>query len=133
VAILPTAAARARAWGDAFLNLAFPFPESEEAAPKRIEPPFCSRCGYPYEHVPDSPFVCATCAENDWHFAWARAGYLTEGQVRESIVGFKYEEQFYRLAPLLDWLGEAFDRHASAESWDALIPVPLYHRRPGPA
>ncbi len=129
MAILPTAAARIREWGDVFLNLAFPFPASEEAEPKPVEPPFCSRCGYPYEHVPNAPFVCTNCAETDWSFAWARAGYLTVGQVHEAVVGFKYEEQFFRLAQLSGWLTEAFDRYAAGEKWDALVPVPLFHRR----
>jgi predicted amidophosphoribosyltransferase len=129
VAILSTAAAFARDWGGAFLNLAFPYPESDEAEPKPVEPPFCQTCGYPYAHVPDAPFVCSTCADSDWSFAWARAGYLTEGQVHEAVVGFKYGEQFFRRAQLAGWLTEAFDRYAAGEEWDALVPVPLYHRR----
>jgi competence protein ComFC len=129
VAILSKAAGYARDWRDAVLNLAFPFPESDEAEPKAIVPPFCGQCGYPYEHVPDAPFVCSTYAATDWFFAWARAGYLTEGQVLESVVGFKYKEEFFRLNQLAGWLTEAFDRHAAAEEWDALVPVPLYHRR----
>jgi ComF family protein len=129
VAILSQAAAFARDWGTTLLDLAFPYPESAEAEPRRIVPPFCLRCGYPYENLPESPLVCAHCADEDWHFAWARSGYLTQGQVSESIVGFKYEEQFFRLTQMLDWLTEAFDDHAASESWDALVPVPLYHRR----
>jgi ComF family protein len=129
VAILSTAAARVREWGDAVLSLAFPFPASDEAEPKPVLPPCCSRCGYPYEHVPDAPFVCSSCADTEWSFAWARAGYLTEGQVHEAVVGFKYEEQFFRLRQLSGWLTEAFDRYAAEEKWDALVPVPLYHRR----
>ena len=96
----------------------------------RVEPPFCERCGFPYEHVPNAaPFICSNCAERHWHFAWARAGYLTEGQVHEAVVGFKYHEEFFRLAQLVGWLVEAYDLHAAGESWDALVPVPLYHRR----
>jgi competence protein ComFC len=129
VAFLSSAAARARDWGECALNLAFPFPESDKTPPKPIVPPFCGQCGYPYEHVPDTPFVCSNCADRRWHFAWARAGYLTEGQVHEAVVGFKYNEQFFRLAQLAGWLVETFDRHAAGEKWDALVPVPLYHRR----
>ncbi len=129
MAILSTAAARAREWGNTALNLAFPWPESAAAAPKPVEAPFCAQCGYPYEHVPDAPFVCWTCADRRWHFAWARAAYWTEGQVHEAITGFKYRDEYFRLSQLTGWLVEAFDRHAAGEKWDGLVPVPLYHRR----
>jgi competence protein ComFC len=54
---------------------------------------------------------------------------LTEGQVRESITGFKYRDEYFRLSQLTGWLTEGFDRHAVGEKWDGLVPVPLYHRR----
>jgi ComF family protein len=127
VAIL--SAAGARDWVECALNLAFPPPASIEAPPKPVVPPFCERCGYPYTHVPDLPFTCSTCEDRTWHFAWARAGYMTEGQVHEAITGFKYHDEFFRLRQLTTWLTEAFDRHAAGERWDALVPVPLYHRR----
>jgi ComF family protein len=63
-----------------------------------------------------------------WHFEWARSGYRTAGQVREAVIGFKYEDQFYRERQLVAWLTETFDRHAGP-GWDALVPVPLYHLR----
>jgi ComF family protein len=123
-------AARVRAWGECALNLAFPWPESDEAEPKPVVAPFCERCGHPYAHVPDAtPFECSNCAEHRWHFAWARAGYLIGGQVHEAVVGFKYHDEFFRRAQLTGWLTGAFDRHAAGEKWDALVPVPLYHRR----
>ena len=96
-----------------------------------IKPPFSRQCGYPYAHVPDAatPFTCPNCVGRQWSFAWARAGYLTQGQVHEAVVGFKYEEQYFRRAQLTNWLVETFDQHACGEHWDGLVPVPLYHRR----
>jgi ComF family protein len=64
-----------------------------------------------------------------WYFEWARAGYRTEGEVLDAIVGFKYREEYFQHRRLVDWLAEAFDRYAIKETWDALVPVPLYHRR----
>ncbi len=49
--------------------------------------------------------------------------------MREAIVGFKYNDQYYQHGRLVAWLTEAFDRHAESDPWDALVPVPLYHRR----
>jgi ComF family protein len=74
-------------------------------------------------------FQCANCADRTWYFQWARAGYRTEGQVLDAIVGFKYRDQYYHHRSLVEWLTEAYDRHASDEEWHALVPVPLYHRR----
>ncbi len=74
-------------------------------------------------------FVCAHCAERRWHFDWARAAYWTEGDVLDAVIGFKYHDQYYQHSRLVGWLTEAFDRHASNEAWDALVPVPLYHLR----
>jgi competence protein ComFC len=49
--------------------------------------------------------------------------------VLEAIIGFKYHEQYYQRDRLIGWLAEAYDRHAGAGPWHALVPVPLYHRR----
>ncbi len=97
----------------------------------RIDPPLCHQCGYPYPALEgqEATFICNDCAKKKWHFEWARSGYRTEGQVREAIIGFKYSEQFYRRAQLVEWLTETFERHAATSPWHAMVPVPLYHRR----
>ena len=102
-----------------------------EAEPVAIRPPFCRQCGFPYPAlgVMESPFTCSDCAQRKWHFDWARSAYRTDGQVREAVVGFKYRDQYYQRMRLIQWLAGAFDEHAAGESWDALVPVPLYHRR----
>jgi ComF family protein len=113
------------------LNIAFPWPESAEREPVVIEPPFCRQCGYPFPALPaEAPeFTCTNCADRHWYFEWARAAFRTDGQVHEAITGFKYHDEFYRLGRLVEWLTIAFDRHAAGQRWDALVPVPLYHRR----
>ncbi|MCE0483686.1 MAG: ComF family protein [Methylacidiphilales bacterium] len=131
MALLSSSFRFARDWGECALNLAFPWPESAAAAPVRIKPPFCRQCGEPFPALPadDPSFICHHCAERKWHFQWARAGYRTEGQVLEAITGFKYRDEYYRYRQLSAWLVETFDRYAGHDSWDALVPVPLYHRR----
>jgi ComF family protein len=96
-----------------------------------ITPPWCRQCGFPFPALESyaDDFVCEKCAARTWYFLWARAGYRMTGQVHEAIVGFKYEERFYQRRRLVEWLTETFDRHAGDERWDALVPVPLYHRR----
>jgi ComF family protein len=135
LALLPASLRRARDfardWGECALNLAFPWPESTAAEPVRVEPPFCRQCGEPFPGLDllDSTFICEPCAASRWHFQWARAAYRTRGQVLEAVLGFKYYDQHYQYARLVDWLTEAYDRHASGERWDALVPVPLYTLR----
>jgi len=121
----------AQDWGNCVLDVAFPWPESQEEAPVRIEAPLCRQCGLPFPALEDltGDFVCGHCQQKEWSFLWARAGYLTAGQVHEAVVGFKYEEEFYRRAQLVNWLVETYDRFAAAEQWDGLVPVPLHHRR----
>ncbi len=111
--------------------MAFPWQDSAEPEPVRIDPPFCRQCGYPYPGLDqlDSTFQCENCAKHRWHFLWARAAYRNTGQVREAVLGFKYHDSYYQHDRLVGWLAEAYDRHARAEPWDALVPVPLYPRK----
>jgi ComF family protein len=99
--------------------------------PQPIQPPFCQRCGEPFPALPDpeAQLVCANCAPRRWHFRWARSGYRAEGEVLDAIIGFKYREEYYQRRRLVDWLAGTFDRFAAGETWNALVPVPLYHRR----
>jgi len=121
----------ARDWGECALNLAFPWPESEAKEPVRIERPFCEHCAEPFPAMETHgvSFECANCADRTWYFQWARAGYRTEGQVLEAIIGFKYRNEYYRHRHLVEWLTEVYDRYAAGKEWDALVPVPLFHRR----
>lgn len=113
------------------MSLAFPWPETTAAEPVSIEKPFCQQCGHPFPSLEmGSPeFLCSNCTGRRWHFEWARAGYRTDGQVLDAIVGFKYRDEYFQRARLVTWLTEAFDRYAQREDWHALVPVPLYHRR----
>lgn len=97
----------------------------------RIEQPFCEQCCEPFPALAghEGAFRCDNCLNQKWHFQWARSGYRTEGQVREAIIGFKYRDEYYQHAKLVDWLTETFDRHVLQDEWHALVPVPLYHRR----
>jgi len=131
MALLSSSVRFARDWGECALNLAFPWPETTAAEPVRIERPYCEQCCEPFPALEAhaGSFVCTHCTERKWHFQWARAGYRTEGQVLDAIAGFKYRDHYYQYARLVEWLTETFDRHAGEKPWDALVPVPLYHRK----
>lgn len=131
MAFLSSTLERVRDWGECALNLAFPWPEITAAEPVWIDEPFCRQCGHPFPSLdgtaPD--FLCSNCVDRKWYFKWARSGYRTEGQVLDAIVGFKYRDEYYQRGRLVAWLIETFDCHARVGEWDALVPVPLYHRR----
>lgn len=131
MALLSSSLDCARDWGECLLNLAFPWPESAEAEPVRIEKPYCQQCGEPFPAMEKQShdFLCYNCVDQKWYFQWARAGYRTEGQVLEAVIGFKYRDEYYQLGRLTEWLVETFDQHCAQEKWDALVPVPLFHRR----
>lgn len=131
MALLSSSLRCAREWGECALNLAFPWPTSAEAKPVSIEEPYCQQCGEPFPAMEsyDGSFLCHNCSSQTWRFQWGRAGYRTEGQVLEAIVGFKYRKEYYQQPQLVAWLAETYDRHAANQAWDALVPVPLYHRR----
>jgi competence protein ComFC len=128
VAVLSTLAAQARGWGLTGLGLLFP--EAPEGRPaRRIEAPFCQRCGEPFYGDLDLAFSCTNCGRRAWSLEWARAGFIAEGTVREAIHGFKYGRHYYQITRLGEWLDLAYEAHASAGGWDALVPVPLHPRR----
>lgn len=94
-----------------------------------IRPPYCARCGLPYEGEITVEFKCANCADRGLHFRSARAAAEFSGPVREAIHAYKYNhaiwfEEF--LAALL--LREAQD-HLQRSDWDFLVPVPLHWLR----
>ena len=116
-------------WGRTALDLAFPAPEIDTAATRRMAAPFCRRCGEPFPGVIVGEFLCANCEERDWTLAWARAAWRAEGGVRDAILEFKYRHQFHRLAPLCDRLEDGFREFAAGERWDGLVCVPLHPLR----
>ena len=48
-----------------------------------IKPPFCERCGLPFEGDLTTPFECANCREMELHFSAARSAVVARGAVRD--------------------------------------------------
>ncbi len=94
-----------------------------------IEPPFCERCGRPYAGDLTGPFECADCLEAGWAFRTARSAVVARDSVLEVIHRYKYGRALW-LEPFL--AGLLISRAApllAAESWHALVPVPLHPTR----
>jgi competence protein ComFC len=91
-----------------------------------IRPPFCERCGLPFEGDITTPFECTNCREMELHFTSARSAVVARGVVLEAIHRFKYQRQLWFenfLAGL--FLREARPRCA-ARNWNLIVPVPLH-------
>jgi ComF family protein len=93
---------------------------------KFIRPPFCQRCGLPFEGDLTTPFECGNCRDLDLHFRSARSAVVARTVVREAIHRFKYQRaQWFEpfLTGLL--LREAVPA-VRGEQWDLIVPVPLH-------
>jgi competence protein ComFC len=91
-----------------------------------IKPPFCDRCGLPFDGDITTSFQCTNCRELNLHFAFARSAVVAGGVVLEAIHRYKYRQALWFEPFLADlFLREAVpalrDQH-----WDGLVPVPLY-------
>ncbi len=98
----------------------------------KIEPPFCERCGEPYDGAISGPFRCGNCADLKLHFDFAIAPYRADGEVRELIHRFKYEEQLHLRGLLASLLAGVFEDprfNGVAAQEFVLVPVPLHATR----
>ncbi len=117
-----------RVWLEAFRGLVFPI-----GRPPRpwvqLQEPFCARCAEPYaRHVPGE-FLCSNCAGRRWALARVRAAYRAVGTVREVILRFKYQREYFLRPWLGRWMQDGFQRYYAKERWDALVPVPIHPER----
>src|SRR5215831_17752625 len=91
-----------------------------------IEPPFCSRCGLPFEGAFTQPFECANCLTSEWEFEFARSAVIARDKMREVIHRYKYQRALW----FEPFLAELLIRKAQPElqqgHWDWIVPVPLH-------
>lgn len=91
-----------------------------------IKPPFCERCGLPYEGDLTTPFECTNCREMELHFCFARSAVAARGVVLEVIHRYKYQHALWFEPFLADvFLRQAVPEIDSSE-WDLIAPVPLH-------
>ena len=91
-----------------------------------IQPPFCQRCGLPYEGEFTTSFECSNCLEMKLHFVSARSAVSARGVVLDAIHRYKYQRALWFEA----FLADLFLRQAlpalEQEKWDLIVPVPLH-------
>jgi ComF family protein len=91
-----------------------------------IKPPFCERCGLPFEGDLTTPFECANCRDMELHFSSARSAVSAKGVVLEAIHRFKYQRALWFENFLADLLIREATPALRREKWDWIVPVPLH-------
>jgi ComF family protein len=91
-----------------------------------IKPPFCDRCGLPYEGAITTRFECSNCREMDLHFRFARSAVVADGVTLEVIHRYKYQRALWFEPFLADLLLRATLPELRQGDWDMIIPVPLH-------
>src|SRR5437764_13701429 len=59
-----------------------------------IDPPFCERCGLPYEGQITTVFECANCRDAELAFSFARSAVVAREGVLEIVHRYKYHRAF---------------------------------------
>lgn len=111
------------------VEIFFPKPIFSEEVCYQLQKPFCERCGQPYIVEECSSWVCSNCTSERCFYDRARAFYQSRGLVREMVHQFKYERVFWLRQFLIKWLKEGYDHFFWGNSYQALVPVPLFTRR----
>ena len=91
-----------------------------------IRPPFCERCGLPYDGSITTKFECSNCREMDLHFCSARSAVIATELILEVIHHYKYNRALWFEPFLADLLIRQAGNVLSAEGWDLIVPVPLH-------
>jgi len=91
-----------------------------------IKPPYCERCGLPYEGAISTPFDCSNCRDLDLHFCSARSAVAAKGVVLDAIHRYKYQRALWFESFLGDLLLRAARPILREEQWDLIVPVPLH-------
>jgi len=91
-----------------------------------IRPPFCERCGLPFDGDLTTPFVCSNCQDLDFAFTSARSAVVAQTVVLEAIHCFKYSRALWFETFLADLLIREAAPVLREQSWDFIVPVPLH-------
>jgi ComF family protein len=93
---------------------------------KCITPPFCRRCGLPFEGALTTAFDCPNCVEEEPQFSFARAAVVARDPVLEIIHRYKYQSAFWFESFLARLLIETAAPELAMQKWDFIVPVPLH-------
>ncbi len=91
-----------------------------------IRPPFCERCGLPFEGDITTTFECTNCREMELLFSSARSAVVAKTIVLEIIHRFKYQRELWFEPFLADLLLREAAPVLRGQNWNFIVPVPLH-------
>jgi len=91
-----------------------------------IVPPFCQRCGLPYQGDITTKFECQNCRETNLHFRAARSAVTANELMLEVIHRYKYQRALWFEPFLADLLVRTAGPVLAHENCDLIVPVPLH-------
>ena len=91
-----------------------------------IAPPYCDRCGLPFEGDITNPFECGNCRDMKLHFRSARSAVVASGVVLEAIHRYKYQRALWFEPFLANLLVQRARSELLRDRWDCIVPVPLH-------
>ena len=91
-----------------------------------VVPPYCQRCGLPYEGEITTDFLCGNCHGVQLHFNYARSAVIASPLVLEVIHRYKYRRDLWFESFLADLLVRQAVPALQEEKWDLIVPVPLH-------
>ncbi|HMP81982.1 MAG TPA: ComF family protein [Verrucomicrobiota bacterium] len=91
-----------------------------------IKPPFCERCGLPFDGALTTPFECSNCRDMELHFRSARSAVAAGAMILEVIHRYKYQRALWFEPFLADIFLRQALQELKGEDWDFIVPVPLH-------
>jgi ComF family protein len=91
-----------------------------------IRPPFCGRCGLPFQGDLTTTFECSNCREMKLFFISARSAVVAKTVVLEAIHRYKYRRHLWYEAFLAELLLREVAPALQGQKWDMILPVPLF-------
>ena len=93
---------------------------------KFVEPPFCQRCGLPFQGALSTPFECDNCRGESFGFEFARASVIANETVRLALHQYKYHRALWMEPCLNQWLISCAVPALAHQGWTSIVPVPLH-------
>ena len=94
-----------------------------------IKPPICPWCGIMFKSRQGEDHLCGECTTSPKRFRIARSAGIYQKALMNAIHGFKYKGKIQLTRPLGTILFSSFVSHWGGYGIDAIVPVPLHHRK----